>query len=677
MLANKDKRDHLVARMTDPSRLIGDSLGFMEIFDGMENALFTVAQGEIKAPTDEQLKGMTQEQQNEAWKNYKDKKEHQGVINTSSAVEMDNSVKDFTVATRQNIIGVNHDGGLNLLSFGEGNNLVENYQRLQDGRYNTLDGRANLSNQIQYTGQDGKNKDGVDILNNATLYSVDGNQAAMQYLVDGMTGRTDIDAALYSQTVKTGLPGEAKAVAINNNETNTHIVGVNIDKTDLQNQSDFITSIAEETRHSTNPNDHNANQYAAQAAYVWREENINEGRQTGQGVGINQWRADNKDDATIAKNNVTIGSQRARDMEFRQLAIKEIDFIANNAKTYADKEGITEEQARQELTQQALMMVDATWASQDHIKEKESARKFLLEIGKDESFTLSTPNGFETVNFYQATEKQYNDKYLLASGVAKIEGSKAADLPTFDFSTPLIYDNSLDNWYSKYATANGVMPEMNVGMEDLRGQMGNNITSVWDKITGITWADAGNYVVDKVTNEPKGSEFGLLGQFTASCIDNGLACALPDSMFDTHGAGSDRAYIDKLTNNQSAFLQSGSDSIFGATGDTLQVGTFFSPIGLGSKTVVYGARSERTLVLMDEADDVIKIGDDVDELRLGDGTVLEKEVDLDVNLVDADYEQISGSKLSHINGAIGEANGYRIAQEKYGHIGLQAPGKVT
>ncbi|MBK8188087.1 MAG: hemagglutinin repeat-containing protein [Cellvibrio sp.] len=469
MLANKDRRDHLVARMTDPSRLIGDSLGFMEIFDGMENALFTVAQGEIKAPTDEQLKGMTQEQRNLAWAEYNDKKENQGFINTSNAVEMDNSVKDFTVATRQNIIGVNHEGGLNLLSFGEGNNLIENYERLQDGRYNTLDGRANLSNQIQFTGQDGKNKDGVDILNNATLYSVDGNQAAMQYLVDGMTGRTDIDAALYSQTVKTGLPGEAKAVAINNNETNTHIVGVNIDKTDLQNQSDFITSIAEEARHSTNPDDHNANQYAAQAAYVWREENINEGRQTGQGVGIDQWREDNKNDATIAKNNVTIGSQRARDMEFRQLQLPELKIVKDNAKEYADKKGITEQQARQELTQQALLMVDDTWASQPHIQESADARAFLLDKGKGQTVTIETNEGTFIEGVFTAGNTTKSD---FTAGLA---AAYSLENPDYDARRPGVKIYGVEYGYEDFlvenATLDGTMPKLDANFTDETAKM--------------------------------------------------------------------------------------------------------------------------------------------------------------------------------------------------------------
>ncbi len=540
MLANKDRRDHLVARMTDPSRLIGDSLGFMEIFDGMENALFTVAQGEIKAPTDEQLKGMTQEQRNAAWAEYKDKKENQGFINTSSAVEMDNSVKDFTVATRQNIIGVNHDGGLNLLSFGEGNNLIENYERLQDGRYNTLDGRANLSNQIQFTGQDGKNKDGVDILNNATLYSVDGNQAAMQYLVDGMTGRTDIDAALYSQTVKTGLPGEAKAVAINNNETNTHIVGVNIDKTDLQNQSDFITSIAEEARHSTNPDDHNANQYAAQAAYVWREENINEGRQTGQGVGINQWRADNKDDATIAKNNVTIGSQRARDMEFRQLQLPELKYIKDNARLYAAEQGdITEDQAKRELTQQALKMTDATWASQPHIQENETAREFLTRYTAGQEFEILTENGIENTGMFNPTESQFNN--------FKLGQHQGRLLDDPNVSSSLKITNEFNNWITEYGTANGIGFNLK---SDIPSEIFKDTSGVATGISGYVdqhgWSTVPQLVSD-MWNGGVDSVKETYNNFQTS----GFHALIPDSY--STGSSLDNAYFANLIGDQQSF----------------------------------------------------------------------------------------------------------------------------
>jgi len=47
------------------------------------------------------------------------------------------------------------------------------------------------------------------------------------------------------------------------------------------------------------------------------------------------------------------------------------------------------------------------------------------------------------------------------------------------------------------------------------------------------------------------------------------------------------------------------------------------------------------------------------------------------NLNDVETETKAGSKLTHINGALGEAHGYKRATEELGHVGIQSPEKVT
>lgn len=538
-LTNKDKRDQLVARVKDPSRIVGESLAFGEITNNIDDAAATIKNGEIKAPTNDQLASMSPEEQSAAWTKYNIDKENQGVINTSSAEKFDNSIKDFAVATRQTIIGVNHEGSLNLLGTGEGNNLVENYQRMQDGRYNTLDGRANLSNQIQYQTQDGENKDGVDILNNTAVYSVDTNQTAMQFLVDGMSGRTDLDALLYSEASASGMTGKGKAVAVNNNDSNTHIVGVNIDKTDLKDQSDYITSIAEETRHSTNPDDHNANQYAAQSAYIWREENIKEGRTTGQGVGIDQWRADNTNNATINSNNVTIGSQRARDMEFRQLQLPELNYVKENSRLYALEQNITEDQAKKELTQQALLMTDKTWADQPHIQENSDAREFLIRYSQGQEFEILTENGTEKTGMFNPTESQFNN-FELGQRQARL-------LDDPNISSNLKPTTEFDNWITTFGTSNGSNYNLKA---NIPSEISNDVSKISEGVSAYV-DEHGWKTIPQFTSDMWDGVSGSVKTTYSNWQTSGAHALIPDSQ--STGSKLDNAYFANLIGDQTSF----------------------------------------------------------------------------------------------------------------------------
>ena len=551
-LTDDSKRAQLVDRMTSPGRMVGEAFQFGEIVDSVDNAFAITANGEIQAPTDDQLKGMSQEQKDIAWADYYDKKENQGVIKTSSAQNFDNGVYDFSIATQDTILSKNHDGGINFFGLGQDNNLLQNYERNQFSRVTTDDARNKASNGYQYQTYDGQIKDGVDVLNNATAYGVDTNQFAMQLFVDGMSNTTDFDALLYSKAPSAGLPKDAKGVAVVNNENGINIVGVNIDKTNTKNHSEFITTIAEETYHNMNPDDHQANLFAEHSARLWNDANVEGGRTTGQGVGIKQWREDNKNNPTIAQNNVTIGSQRARDMEFRQLQLPELKYIKDNSKFYAVEQGITEDQARRELTQQALLMVDKTWADQPHIQENSDARDFLTRYTAGQEFDILTQNGIEKTGMFNPTESQFNNFEL---------GQKQVRL----LDDPYINSNlkpitEFENWITNYGTENGSNFNLRT---NITVEMSHDVSETATGISGYVdkhgWSTIPQFASD-IWNGTINSVKTTYDNWQTS----GVHAFVPDSQ--STGSSLDNAYFANLIGNQQSFDNGMTGNAYGVAG---------------------------------------------------------------------------------------------------------------
>jgi Hemagglutinin repeat/RES domain len=584
-LTDESKRNQLIDRMTNPGRLVGEAFQFGEITNNIDDAFSIVGNGEIKAPTKDQLEGMTQSQQNAAWNEYYDKRENQGIINSSSAQKFDNNVLDFSVATQQTIISKNHEGGINFLGLGEDNNLIQNYERNQFARVTTTDARSNVANQFQYESADGKVKDGVDVLNNATAYSVDTNQFIAQLFVDGMSGSTDIDALLYSNAPASGMAGYGKGVSVTNEETNTKIAGVNVDKTNLTNVNDYITTLSEETYHNMNPEDHQANLFADHSARLWNDANVSERRETGQGVGINQWREDNRNDATIAKNNVTIGSQRARDMEFRQLQLPELKIIKDNADEYAKEHNISEEQARKELTQQALLMVDDTWASQDHIQENDKAREFLVKKGEGQTVEIETNEGTIVEGVFTAGDITKSD---FTAGLAN---AYTLEQPAYEDRSGAkikIYgqEYGYENFLVTNATLDGTMPKLDANFTD---ETLNDLSNTYDGVSNAIDEKGWSLVPDTLGTLWDGIT-AIPGDVYDACSKT-MNCFRPD--FTMYGTEGEQAYFYKLLGDQETYTDKNAKSMWGG------VGTAASILTLGTGTVVKKGAAETLETVID------------------------------------------------------------------------------
>jgi filamentous hemagglutinin len=227
----------------------------------------------------------------------------------------------------------------------------------------------------------------------------------------------------------------------------------------------------------------------------------------------------------------TVGNAR---VEHRQLYVAEAKAIVDNAQTYADKHDISLDQAKQELTQQALLQVDSEWADQAHIQEKERAREGLLEIAALQDGKATDSYARDPINkllreneskYFQTDETAYNDTTANAHEASSIENGAAGE----------------ENFLVKYATENGEKP-LEVGLADAAGQVVDNAEAF----------------LDRATKDP----LGLLKDTASGILDTvvdcstTMNCVLPDQ---THGTASDRELVYELLNNNDEAKQAAAE----------------------------------------------------------------------------------------------------------------------
>jgi hypothetical protein len=227
----------------------------------------------------------------------------------------------------------------------------------------------------------------------------------------------------------------------------------------------------------------------------------------------------------------TVGNAR---VEHRQLYVAEAKAIVDNAQTYADKHDISLDQAKQELTQQALLQVDSEWADQAHIQEKERARKGLLEIGAQ---TAPTKDGYVDgglVGVFIATPPDFENTNINANQARMIEDGAAGEV----------------GFMSSYATENGEIPveltpvqqftETIIGKLDTAVTIGEALIEDYPStMMGITGA-----VSDAVTN----------------CVGAGLGCIASGPR---EGNGGDRSFVALLQGDRESAISSNNSEIIG------------------------------------------------------------------------------------------------------------------
>ncbi|SFX66479.1 hemagglutinin repeat-containing protein [Marinospirillum alkaliphilum] len=234
---------------------------------------------------------------------------------------------------------------------------------------------------------------------------------------------------------------------------------------------------------------------------------------------------------------VATGTQRADtvgnvEVRHRQLYTEEAQAILGAASAYAAQHDISEEQAKRELTQQALRQVDQTWSEQ--IEENDRARGALTDLAAGMQNVAESPIGRNFLDIILDTETSpafaakdeatFNDTNINAR-----EARLAEDL---------LKNEDGVGFYTAYATQNGEKP-IEIGLGEAAGQAYENAKDT----------------VEAIVDDPLGvGKAVLVGMYE----DAWEAITDPLGTFvytDSTGSPEDRQFVAEMQGNREAALQ--------------------------------------------------------------------------------------------------------------------------
>jgi len=243
------------------------------------------------------------------------------------------------------------------------------------------------------------------------------------------------------------------------------------------------------------------------------------------------------------KNSSTVqaGTQRADNVgnagvEHRQLYVAEAKAILNAAPAYAKEQGISEEQAKKDLTQQALLQVDKAWSEQAHIEENSEARAALANIAKDMGEVAESPLGRNLIDVLADTETSpafeakdeatYDDTNINAAETAQIESGLLGEV----------------GFHETYATANGEKP-VEVGVLGAGDQAVKNAV------------ESAQQIIDATQEDPAGlAKAALEGAY------EGIKDTL-NPIQDSKGTAEDRQLVAELQGNEDRARNDAADNL--------------------------------------------------------------------------------------------------------------------
>ena len=245
------------------------------------------------------------------------------------------------------------------------------------------------------------------------------------------------------------------------------------------------------------------------------------------------------DFAANLKNSDTVrtGTERANsvggsEVEHRQLYVQEAQAILNAAPTYAKQQGISEAQAKRDLTRQALRQVDKTWSEQ--IEENPAAREMidLLRASTAPIEDRYVEGGL--VGAFIATPEDKANPYINANEASLLESGHAIE--------------GEEGFMSQYATATGELPVELTPVQQLR-------ESVSGTVEGVT------ELAESLSNDYPGTMNALaegIGNAVSDCTD--LSCMTVDMR---EGYAGDQAFVDLLQGDRESAIANNSAVIAG------------------------------------------------------------------------------------------------------------------
>ncbi|WP_251812619.1 hypothetical protein [Alkalimarinus sediminis] len=162
-----------------------------------------------------------------------------------------------------------------------------------------------------------------------------------------------------------------------------------------------------------------------------------------------------KNSQAVAKGTQAANQVGNAKVDYRQATKGEILLIDRIADAYAEQQKITPEEARRTLTQQALSMIDETWANQTHIEEDVVAKAYLIDAAKQDGEMHRDANGGMHLAFELAKPEDYQNSELNNSHVKEIEKNGVSDG----------IDHRVEKgWLTNYATEEGRSPWVENGV---------------------------------------------------------------------------------------------------------------------------------------------------------------------------------------------------------------------
>ncbi len=287
-------------------------------------------------------------------------------------------------------------------------------------------------------------------------------------------------------------------------------------------------------------------------------------------------------------------------VEHRQLYVEEAEAILEYAPAYADKYGISEEQARKELAQQALRQVDQKWSEQDYIKENPRARAELAGIAREIGQVYESPTDRNIIDILVDTESStafqakdevtFNDTDINAKEVSEIERG-------------VITDGRVESdFYARYATEHGEKP-IDISLGDSVSQAVDDTLQSFEQIS------------DRVSEDP----IGLLKDTGQGLIDGAVDMLThPEQLVlsDSRGSAEDRQLVAELQGDATAAQNEAADSLMETVSDTLAPGVG-RIVKNAAGEVVEEAGEQAAKQALSKADDVVRMAGDTDGEMIG------------------------------------------------------------
>lgn len=490
---------------------------------------------------------------------------------------------DATLALSDVILNQDETGTWHLAGLGDSNNFSDHFLRRQQGREDLTQARRVLGEQ-NHEPNNGQGGDGVDALNNANQYGIDTLQAFESLFVQTLTGDANDQALLYL-TEGAGICAGADACANATNNT----VGINLNRTDITDPWAHIEALAHESYHLILgiQDDHYSNLYAEQVADLWLISNTQENRQTGgiPGLSLDEWINQQDHLSTLHSNSQTFGLMNPAELEFRQLRVEEVAVIKDAVTAYADRYQLNDTEAKKELTQQALLMVDSGWAAKEHISENPRARALLENLSALEE-PLNDWSRDKEFRLFTADTADYNDPYLYANHLGALE------TPWGGGSGNVFRRQDVEpGWISLYGMEEGQQALEIPGMFDSMGASAstslNTLGQLWDAGNEQGW---GHFMLATGEAVYDSAVLGL-----SDCMGT-TDCLIPD--FWDHGSVKERQQVDQLLQHQQGLLDTTGSAYWGG---------FLLPLelvgpGKAGKEVVATAVDGATTVALRNAD---------------------------------------------------------------------------